>query len=113
VPHRLAIAEIPDGLAAFDNIRDDVEFGVILEERLAIGIGTRRVELAKILAEGDQLRIRKCLVVEDDDQSLAPYVLNCLDLVSRDRLRKIEPGNFCAQRRVEIFDRKRHHYSSV
>jgi hypothetical protein len=51
--------------------------------------------------------------VEDDDQALAPYVLNSLDLFWRDGLRQIEPGNFCAQRRVEVFDRKRHDYSSV
>jgi len=80
VPHRLAIAEISDRLAVFDNIRDDVEFGVILEERLAIGIGARRVELTEILAEGDQLRIGEFLIVEDDDLPLAPYVLNSLDL---------------------------------
>src|SRR5262245_25894301 len=86
---------------------------MILEERLAIGIGTWRVELTKILAEGDQLRIGELLIVEDDDQPLAPYVVNCLDLLWRDRPRQIEPGNFCAKRRVEIFDRKRHGYSSV
>src|SRR5262249_48837944 len=113
VPHRLAIAEISDRLAVFDHIRDDVEFGVTLEKRLAIGIGPRRVELTKILAEGDQLRIGEFLIVEDDDQPLAPYVLNSLDLFWRDGLRQIEPGNFCAQRRVEVFDRKRHDYSSV
>ena len=96
MPHRFSIAEISNRLAVFDNIRDDVEFGVILEERLAIGIGTRRIELTKILAEGDQLRIQQFLVVEDDDQPLAPYVLNCPDLVWRDGLRQIEPGNFCA-----------------
>src|SRR5262249_13116716 len=93
--------------------RDDVEFGMILEERLAIGIGPRRVELTKILAEGDQLRIGEFLFVEDDGQPLAPYVLNSLDLFWRDGLRQIQPGNFCAQRRVEVFDRKRHDYSSV
>src|SRR5262249_58113291 len=85
----------------------------MLEERLAIGIGPRRVELTKILAEGDKLRIGEFLIVEDDDQPLAPYVLNCADLVWRDGLRQIEPGNFCAQRRVEVLDRKRHDYSSV
>src|SRR5262249_19538604 len=67
----------------------------------------------KVLAEGDQLRIREFLIVEDDDQPLPPYVLNCLDLLWRDGLRHIEPGNFCAQRRVEVFNRKRHDYFSV
>src|SRR5262249_56218106 len=82
-------------------------------EGLGRGVGSGGVELTKIVAEGDQLRIRDFLVGEDDAQPPPPYVLNCPDLVWRDGLRKIEPGNFCAQRRVQVFDRKRHNYSSV
>src|SRR5215471_18004422 len=39
VPHRLAIAEISDWLAVFDNIRDTVKSGGTLKKRLAKGIG--------------------------------------------------------------------------
>src|SRR5262249_19792164 len=110
---RCAMAEFSGGVAVFKKVREEVELGVILEERLAVGIGPRRVELTKVLAEGDQLRIGEFLIVEDNDQPLPPYVLNSLDLFWRDGLRQIEPGNFCAQRRVEVFDRKRHDYSSL
>src|SRR5215472_5162997 len=86
---------------------------MILKERLPIWVGARRVELTKVLAEIDQLRIRKRLVVEDNDQPLAPNVLNGLDIACGYGLRQVEPGDLCAQRGSEVFDRERHHYSSV
>jgi hypothetical protein len=60
---------------------------VLLVERLAVWIRTRRVELAKVPTESDELGIRECLPMEDDDKPLAPSRFNGVDVDPRQRLR--------------------------
>ena len=108
MPDRLAIAEIADRLAVLDDVGDDVELRVLLEERLAVGVGPGRIELSEISAEGDELRIREVLPMEHDDKPLAPRILDRRDIVARQRLRKIDAADFRAKRGVEVSDRYRH-----
>ena len=96
VPHRLAVAEIADRLAVLDHVGDDVELRMLLEKWLAIGIGPGRIELAEVLAEGDQLRVRKLLAVHDDDQPLPPCGLDGIDVGLRQRPGDVDAGYFRA-----------------
>ena len=83
MPDRLAVAEIADRLAVLDHVGDDVEFRMLLVERLAVGVRPRRIELAEIFAEGDELRVGEILPVEDDDKPFAPSGPDRVDLASR------------------------------
>jgi hypothetical protein len=49
--------------------------------------------------------------MEDDDEPLTPYVLDRFDVAERNGLRKIDAGDFGAQRGVQVPD-LRHDYSS-
>ena len=80
MPHSLAVAQISHRLTVFDDIRDDVQLGVVFEEWLAIRIRTWWVEFAKILAESDKLWVGKFLIVKDDDKALAPNVFNSFEI---------------------------------
>jgi len=91
VPHRLAVAEVADRSARLDYVRDHVELGMLLEERRAVGIWSRRIELAEIPAERDQLRVGERLAVEDEDKALAPCALDRGDIAGRDGSREIDP----------------------
>ena len=92
MPDRLAVAEIADRLAVLDHIGDDVELGMLLVERLAVGVRPWRIELAEIPAEGDQLRVGQVLPVKDDDEPLAPGGLDRVDLALRDGLDRSTPA---------------------
>jgi hypothetical protein len=81
MPHGLAIAEISDRLAVFDDVGDDVDLRVQLVERLPVGVRPRRIKLSKVPAEGEKLRIRETLAAENNDKSFAPGVFNGLDVV--------------------------------
>src|ERR1700716_1981810 len=83
MPHRLTVAEISDRLAVFDDVRDDIQLWVFLVERLAVGIRPRWIELSEVLTEGDELRVRELLAMEDDDEPLAPYVFDRFDVAER------------------------------
>src|SRR5262245_21908230 len=102
MPHRLAVAELSDRFAIFDDVREEVQFGILLVERLAVGIRSGRIEFSEIPAEGDELEVRELLAVENDDKPLAPY--DRLDVAWRHGPRKIDPGDFSAQRDVQILD---------
>src|SRR5438477_6761407 len=78
VPDRFAVAEIADRFVVVDHVRNHVEFGVLLEKRLAVWIWSGRIEFSKVLAERDELRVGKLLVMEDHNKSLAPGVFDRL-----------------------------------
>ena len=83
MPYGLAIAEIADRLAVFDDVGDDVDLRVLLVERLPVGVRPRRIELPEVPAEGEKLRVRETLAAENDDDLFAPSVFNSLDVVLR------------------------------
>ena len=87
MPDRLAITEIPDRLAALDDVGDDVDFRKFLDERLAIGIGSRRVELAEMSAECEELRIRELLPAGYDHKPRPPRLRDRIRVAARQRLR--------------------------
>ena len=104
MPHRLTVAEISDRLAVFDDVRDDIQLWVFLVERLAVRIRPRWIELSEVPTEGDELWVREFLAMENDDEPLTPYVFDRFDVAERDGLRKIDAGDFGAQRGVQVPD---------
>src|SRR6476646_8346478 len=104
MPHRLTVAEISDRLAVFDDVRDDIQLWVVFVERLAVRIRPRWIELSKVPTEGDELWVRELLAMENDDEPLTPYVFDRFDVAERDGLRKIDAGDFGAQRGVQVPD---------
>src|SRR5436305_1030509 len=86
MPDSFAITKIADRLAVLNDIGDDIEFRMLSVERTAIGIGPWRIQLAKVSAERDKLRIRERLPAEHDHEALAPFAFDRIDVMSSDRL---------------------------
>src|SRR5207244_4220126 len=106
-----AVAEVADRLAVFDDIGNDVKLRMLLVERLAVRIWAGGIELAEILAKGNELRVRKLLPVENDHKPFVPYIFNGPDIVLRHRRRQIDAADFGAERGVQVPDRYRHLFS--
>src|SRR5208337_1114940 len=105
---RLAVAQIPDRLAVLDDVGNDVELRMLLDERLAIWVRARRIELAEPSAECNELRIRQLLPLQHHDKALAPDMLDRFDLIGRQRLGSIDIAHDRAEDGIEILDRYRH-----
>ncbi len=72
VPDGLTGTEAADGHAVFDNVRDNVDFGMPFDEPAAVLLNGRLVECAESAAEGDQVRVTELLVAEQQDGMLEP-----------------------------------------
>ena len=83
MPHSFTIAEITDWFAFLDDVRNDVELRVLLEKRLAVWIWPGWIELTKVLAKRDELRVGELLVMKDDNEPLAPSVFDFLHVDAR------------------------------
>src|SRR6202035_735315 len=81
------------------------------DERRAIRIGSRRIERAEVLAEGDELGVRKILPVENHDQPFAPGAFDGVDFGMRHWLGYVDSGHFGAQRGVQIVNMYSHGHS--
>ena len=77
MPDGLAGAKIADRLAVLDDVGNDVDFGELLVERLAIRVRPRRIEFAKLPAESKKLRVREALAPRHDDQTCPPRLFDC------------------------------------
>src|SRR4029077_17192162 len=91
MPHGFAVAEIAHRLSVLDHVGDDVEFRIRLVERLDVRIRSGPRELAEVSAEGNELRIREVLAVENDDQPLTPCGADGVDVGLRQGLWKGDP----------------------
>jgi hypothetical protein len=101
-------SKIADRLAVLDDVGDDVEFRMLLVEWFSVGIGPRGVEVAKIFAERDELRVGQRLSMEHHHQPFAPDIFDGADISARHRLRQIDAADFRAQRGIQVLDRYRH-----
>jgi hypothetical protein len=77
------------------------------QERLAVGVGSGRIEFAEEPGERDELRIRERLAAEADDQVIEPGLADRGDDVGRERPGKIDAVYFGAQRVAELSDSNR------
>src|SRR5215472_8691078 len=69
MPYRLTSAEIADRLTVLDDVGDDVYFRKLRVERLPIRVRSGWIELAKLSAEVEELRVSSPLPTRNDDQS--------------------------------------------
>ena len=72
VPDRFAVAEAADRRAVDLDVGDDVQLGMLGEERLAVGIRSGRIELAEMTGEGDELGVGEPLPAEAQHRVLEP-----------------------------------------
>src|SRR5262249_35715891 len=72
VPDGLAVAQISDWLAIFDNVGNNIELRMFFVERLSIGVWARWIEFAEVLAECNELRVRERLSVEHHNKAFVP-----------------------------------------
>src|SRR6516225_8673671 len=112
VPDRLSVSQISNWLAVLDDIGDDVEFRMLLVERLAVWVWSRRIELAEVLAERDEFRIGELLSTEHHNKPIAPRIFDRRHLGPCQRLGKIDAAHLRAQHGVQVFDRYGHRCSS-
>jgi hypothetical protein len=106
VPDRLAVAQAADRHAAFLDVGDHVHFRMVGEERPAERIGSGRIELAEIAAEGEHLRVGKLLAAKAQHEVLEPCRANLREHVGGDRLGEIETADLGAQRFTDFLNAK-------
>jgi hypothetical protein len=81
-----AVAQPADGHAVVLDVGDDIHLGMLGEERLAIRVGPRRVELAEVPAEREELRVGELLAAEAQHEVLEPRASNLIEGPRRDGL---------------------------
>src|SRR5881392_2619241 len=104
MPDRLAIAETSDRDPAFLDVRDDVHLRVLRQERLAVGVGPRRIELSEELAELEHLRIAQLLAAEADHEIVEPGFAYGGERIRGDRLGHVDAAYFGAKRFADSLD---------
>ena len=72
VPDRLAVAQPADRHAVLLDVGDHVHLGMVGKERAPQRVRPRRVELAEVAAEREQLRIGEALAADSDHHVLEP-----------------------------------------
>ncbi len=107
VPDRFTRAEIADWPAVLNDVGDDIDLGKFLVERLAIGIGAGRIQLAEIRAEGEQLRIGEALIARHDHEMAVQRFADGEAIMLAQGLGQIDAAELGAKR-FEIPDRQSH-----
>ncbi len=98
VPDGFACAEISPRHAALDDVGDDIELRILLVERLAVGIRTRRIELSERATEGHQIRIANILLTDEQHQMLPPGSADPLQVLGCDARGDVDAANLGAER---------------
>jgi hypothetical protein len=63
---------------------------MFLVKGFAVRIGPWRIELAEVLAEGDELRVRQILSMKNHDEPLSPSSVNILEIGLRYEISEID-----------------------
>ena len=97
VPDGFARAEAADGDAAFNDVRDDVDFRVALDEPPAVLLDGCLVQRAEAAAEGNEIGVAKLLIAEQDHRVIEPRLVDHREggLVYRPQ---IDAADFSAER---------------
>jgi hypothetical protein len=77
---------------------------MIGKERAPERVGPRRIKLAEVAAEGEELRIGELLAAEAQHHVLEPRGTDLRAELRRDRLREIDAADFGAESWGEFFD---------
>jgi hypothetical protein len=72
VPHRFACPEAADCQAVLHDVRDDVDFGVSLDEPPPGLLHGRAVEVAEAAAEAREILVGQCLIAEEQHLIIEP-----------------------------------------
>ncbi len=97
MPDGFARAEASDRHSVFDDVGNDVDFGVAFDKAAAGFLDRGPIQLAEAAAERDQLLVIEVLTPEKQHLVVQPGMVNVGEILFAD-LRQVDPADFGAQR---------------